>query len=83
MTDSPNSIHELKKAARYRVHRDFIDFYNHQFRQGELLTFLEYHFLPYHGGYTIVFQEKNLYLQEEENTNILDALGDYLRLVSE
>ena len=80
---SPNSIHQLKKAAQYRVSRDFTDFYNNPFRQGERLTFVEYHFLPYHGGYTIVFQEKNLYLQEQENTNILDALGDYLRLVSE
>lgn len=48
-----------------------------------MLTFLEVNFLPYHGGYTVVFKEKNLYLQEQENAEMLDALGNYLSLVAE
>jgi hypothetical protein len=77
------NVHQLKKDPRYRVCRDFADFYNNRFTQGDALTFVEYHFLPYHGGYTIVFKERNLYLQEEENANILDSLGDYLIPITE
>ena len=83
MSPSSTDIYNLKKGFRYRVQRDFSDFYRNQFTQGALLTFVELYFLPYHGGYTIVFQERSLYLQEDENANILDSLGDYLRLVTE
>ena len=83
MSKSPTNIHELKKTARYRVTRDFVDFYNTPFRHGEILTFMEVNFLPYHGGYTVVFKEKNLYLQEQENADILEALGHYLSPAAE
>jgi hypothetical protein len=83
MSQGPNDIHQLKKASRYRVNREFADFYNNQFTRGEILTFVEYHFLPYHEGYTIVFQERTLYLQEQENARILDSLGDYLSPVTD
>ena len=76
-------LYQLKKGAQYRIQKDFADFYRNQFLQGEILTFVEYQFVPYHGGYTIVFQEKKLYLQEEQNAQILDALSDYLRLSTE
>ena len=78
MSQAPNDIRALAKSVRYKVCRDFTDFYRNQFVQGEILTFIEYHFLPYHGGYTLIFKERNLYLQEQENANILDCLGDYL-----
>jgi hypothetical protein len=83
MSNSPTNIHQLQKTARYRVHRDFVDFYHNPFRQGEILTFMGIHFLPYHGGYTVVFKQKNLYLQEEANAEIFEALGDYLSRVAE
>ena len=83
MPADPLNVHELKKASRYRVERDFKDYYQNQFAQGEQLTFVATHFLPYHGGYTIVFKERSLYLQEEENARILDSLNDYLKLVAE
>ena len=83
MADAPNNVNELKKGFRYTVQQDFKDFYQNQFTGGEGLTFVETHFLPYHGGYTIVFKERSLYLQEEENANILDSLSDYLKLVPE
>ena len=83
MRDSSIAIQDLKMYSQYRVLQDFVDFYQNQFRQGELLTFVELHFLPYHGGYTLVFQERSLYLQEEANSSILGSLEDYLRLVAE
>lgn len=76
-------IHNLKQGSQYSVQREFFDFYHNEFTYGELLTFVELHFLPYHGGYTVVFQEKLLYLQEEQNSNILNSLGDYFSLVKE
>jgi hypothetical protein len=83
MRGSSMEIQDLKTHSQYRVLQDFVDFYQNQFRQGELLTFVESHFLPYHGGYTVVFQERTLYLQEELNSGILGSLGDYLRLALE
>jgi hypothetical protein len=80
---SLTSVYQLRKNWRYQVRRDFADFYNNRFSQGEVLTFIEYHFLPYHGGYTIVFQERTLYLQEEVNANILNSLGNYLSPLTE
>ena len=83
MSKIPLDIHRLEKAAQYQVCQTFTDFYHNLFNEGEKLTFVQFHFLPYHGGYTIVFKERNLYLQEEENANILNSLGDYLSLTSE
>jgi hypothetical protein len=76
-------IQDLQKDSQYTVQQDFTDFYHNQFAHGERLTFVESHFLPYHGGYTILFKEKTLYLQEEKNSNILDALGEYLQCTKE
>jgi hypothetical protein len=78
MRDASLDVQKLKRSARYRVRRAFADYYRNPCREGEILTFVEYHFLPYHGGYTLVFQERNLYLQEEENAEILNSLGTYL-----
>lgn len=79
MQGLPSNIHHLKKSARYRVRRSFTDFYNNEFREGEALTFVELHFLPYHGGFTVVFKEKNLYLQEDENASILNSFNAYFQ----
>jgi Domain of unknown function (DUF3601) len=83
MRGSSIAIQDLRIHSQYRVLQDFVDFYQNQFKQGELLTFVESHFLPYHGGHTVVFQERTLYLQEEVNSGILASLGDYLRLAVE
>jgi hypothetical protein len=83
MKGSPTDIRDLKKDTQYRVQRDFADYYQNQFTQGELLTFVDSHFVPYHGGYTLIFKERPLYLQEEVNSNILGSLGDYLRIASD
>jgi hypothetical protein len=76
-------LHSLQKGSQYRVLQDFADFYHNQFKQSEILTFTELHFLPYHGGYTVVFRERPLYLQEEQNSNILGSLAEYLQLSKE
>jgi hypothetical protein len=71
-------IYNLEKNSAYIVSKGFTDFYGNVFAPGERLTYVERHFLPYHGGHTFVFKERNLYLQEEANKNIIDSFGDYL-----
>jgi hypothetical protein len=72
-------IYTLEKDAVYIVSRGFTDFYGNVFAPGEVLTYVESHFLPYHGGHTIVFKERNLYFQEEENKDIIDSFADYFQ----
>jgi hypothetical protein len=83
MPDPSLRIQVLKRSRHYRVRRAFVDFYNNRFLEGEILTFVTYQFLPYHGGYTVMFREKTLYLQEESNAEILNALGSYLVEIGE
>jgi hypothetical protein len=78
MGQTPLDIYHLEQDRKYVVRQTFQDFYHGQFHKGEVLTFVEFNFLPYHGGYTVIFREKKLYLQEEENARILDSLGEYL-----
>ena len=71
-------IYTLEKGATYVVNKMFTDFYGNVFSPGEMLTYAERHFLPYHGGHTIIFNERNIYLQEDENQDIIDSFADYL-----
>ena len=72
------TIYTLEKGAAYVVKRAFTDFYGNVFSPGEALTYQERHFLPYHGGHTIVFKERSIYLQEEVNADLIDSFADYL-----
>ena len=71
-------IYTLEKGATYVVNRTFTDFYGNVFSPGEMLTYAERHFLPYHGGHTIVFEERSIYLQEEENRDLIDSFAEFL-----
>ena len=71
-------IYTLEKGTIYVVTRMFTDFYGNVFSPGEMLTYTERHFVPYHGGHTKVFKERNIYLQEDENQGIIGSFADYL-----
>lgn len=58
------TIYRLRTGKRYRVLRSFQDYYRNPFPEGQLYTFRTRHFLPYEGGYTLEFNEGNVYLQE-------------------
>lgn len=55
-----------------------MDYYGNSFNQGDVLRFRERHFLPYHGGHTVIFEERALYLQEKVNAEILDNFSEYI-----
>jgi hypothetical protein len=73
------SIYDLRKGVRYLVTRSFVDHYGGKFEAGECLTFLSHDYLPYHGGHTVKFIEKTLYLQDEADGEIVQRIWDYLK----
>jgi hypothetical protein len=75
------TVYGLVPGAEYRVMQAFADCYGNRFEAGEVLRFKERHFLPYHGGHTIVFEGRALYLQETENEAILANLSQYIARV--
>ncbi len=76
--DSEGVVYGLRPGREYRVLQSFTDYYGNSFQRNEVLHFKERHFLPYHGGHTIVFTERSLYLQEEQNNDILDRFSEYI-----
>lgn len=72
------TIYGLTTECQYRVVRSFMDYYGNSFNQGDVLRFRERHFLPYHGGHTVIFEERALYLQEKVNAEILDNFSEYI-----
>lgn len=72
------TIYGLTTECQYRVVRSFMDYYGNSFKQGDVLRFRERHFLPYHGGHTVIFEERALYLQEKVNAEILDNFSEYI-----
>ena len=72
------TIEGMIPGNRYQVKKSFTDYYGNSFEKGEFLHFKVRHFLPYHGGYTIVLNERALYLQEERNQEIVDHFSDYI-----
>jgi len=72
------TVYGLVPGAEYQVMQAFTDYYNNQFQQGERLRFKERHFLPYHGGHTIMFDDRPLYLQEDDNATILSNFSSYI-----
>ena len=75
------TVYGLVQGAEYQVVQTFTDHYGNEFRRGELLRFKERHFLPYHGGHTIIFDQRPLYLQEEANASIIENFSDYIARV--
>jgi hypothetical protein len=71
-------VEQLRRGRHYVIRKPFTDYYSNAFTPGEVLTYVERHFLPYEGGHTLVFQERMMYLQEDAQTEILDALENYL-----
>lgn len=72
------TIYGLVAGRKYRVVRGFTDFYGTVFEENEVLVFRGRNFLPYHGGHTIIFDGKPLFLQEDQNRDILGNFSSYI-----
>jgi hypothetical protein len=80
-SDLEGTVYGMIQEREYQVVQSFKDHYGNSFEEGERLRFKQRHFLPYHGGHTVVFEGRALYLQEDENRGILDHFSDYLALI--
>jgi hypothetical protein len=78
--DEALTIYTLEEGTVYIVTQPFKDHYGNEFSAGDKLTFVGRNFIPYHGGHTITFKEKTLYLQEEDNRDVVDTFGDYFQV---
>jgi hypothetical protein len=76
--DSEEQVSRLTPGSHYQIMQSFTDYYGMLFQQGEVLRFKEQHFLPYHGGHTLVFEGRSVYLQEEANADILAHFSSYM-----
>jgi hypothetical protein len=56
------TVHRLAKGRRYRIARDFADFYENRFVAGEELVFEELRFLPHDDGYTLCFADRSMWI---------------------
>jgi ubiquinone/menaquinone biosynthesis C-methylase UbiE len=72
------TVYDLVRGAEYVVRESFTDYHGQSFGAGERLRFRERHFLPYHGGHTLVFEPRTIYLQEDDQSHILSHLPRYL-----
>lgn len=72
------TVDTMVAGARYRVVRDFLDFDGTPFRAGTVLTFVDYSYFPYDGGYTIRFAEAGMRLAEiaPDNEPVLANAGN-------
>lgn len=72
------TIFGLIPGQGYKVIQDITDHHGNSFHQNETLRFKERHFLPYHGGHTVIFDQRTLYLQEEQNSDLVNNFSVYL-----
>ena len=77
-TETEGTVYGLYPGWEYIVVQSFTDYYGNIFEVNQKLKFKGRHFLPYQGGHTIMFEECSLYLQEDQNKNILDNFSSYI-----
>ena len=71
-------VYDLRKGRRYVVVQGFTDHHGGRFEAGEQLTFRRHDYLPYHGGHTVEFEERTVYLQDEDNADVLGSIWSYI-----
>src|SRR5258708_5926276 len=73
-------VWDLFPGLAVRIGRTFKDCFGQKLSEGEILHFLKLDYLPYHGGYTLKFQEKEIRLAETapdiENDLIIENEGN-------
>jgi hypothetical protein len=72
------TVWDFTPGMIFRINRTFKDCYGQELQEGEVLHFLERDYLPYHGGHTLKFAEKTIYLSDnyESDLPIIDNSGN-------
>lgn len=76
-------VYGLHPGETYRVIREIRDYHGGIFPVGTELTFVQRNYLPYHGGHTVVFRPRPMYLQDETDADVLNDLESYLEVAAD
>lgn len=79
--EANGTVGDLRAGRQYAVVQSFTDYHGGRFEAGERLTFRRHDFLPYHGGHTLEFEERTVYLQEDDNSEVLARIWAYIEPV--
>ena len=74
-------ITDLVVGETYVVVRPFRDFHGTLVQVGDRQTFEGYSFLPYDGGFTVRFRQETLYLQQEDQAEVVEHAERFLQPV--
>lgn len=79
----PQYLSELTKGQKIKVIKEFLDFDKYKIEAGRILTFKEYNYFAYDGGYTFSFEEDGFRLAEIDggNERVLNNFSEYFELV--
>ncbi len=79
----PQYLSELSKGQKIKVLKEFFDFDTDKIEAGRILTFRDYNYFPYDGGYTFNFEEGVIRLAEidGDNERVLNNFSEYFELV--
>jgi hypothetical protein len=72
------TIYTLIPGVVYVVRQPFSDYYGNAFREHERLRFRTRSFVPYHGGHTLEFEERPMYLHEEANADVIEGFARFV-----
>lgn len=75
--DSP-ALYRMLPGRVYEVQQDFTDHAQQTFRRGERHAFRTRHFLPYHDGHTLVFDDTVVQLQGELQREMVEHWEAYM-----
>ncbi|MBP9924489.1 MAG: DUF3601 domain-containing protein [Cyclobacteriaceae bacterium] len=80
----PQSLDGLHKGDKVKVIKEFLDFSHYKIEAGRILTFKEYNYFPYDGGYRFQFEEGAIRLAEIDaaNERVLNNFNEYFELVT-
>jgi hypothetical protein len=79
--EANGTVKDLRAGRPYRVIRSFDDYHGGRFEAGERLTFRKWDYVPYHDGYVLEFEERDVHLHGEQNADVLARIWAYIEPV--
>lgn len=79
----PQYLSELTKGQKVKVIKEFLDFDKYKIEAGRILTFKEYNYFAYDGGYIFSFEEDGFRLAEidEDNAQVINRFSEYFEVI--
>ncbi|MBL7857992.1 MAG: DUF3601 domain-containing protein [Cyclobacteriaceae bacterium] len=76
-------LNQLTKGQQVKVIKTFLDFDKTQIETGTILTFVNYTYFPYDGGFTFTFEEGIIRLAEIDanSEHVMNNFHEFFALV--